>query len=517
VLGTASLLTLLIACANVAILMIARWTSREHEISIRASLGASRGRLVRALLAESLVIAVSGGALSIAAGYALLKILIARAGGEPEFIDPSIRPAVFLQSGALTIAAGLLVGLAPALIETRRLGGNPMRGTALAEPLRQRWRHALVVLEIAVTIALLVVATTFINSFRRVATADMGFDTKPMLSTRVENPAGVAVGTVLDAIRGVAGVADAAASTTVPFTSFGARTRVSAEAADIEAVNAERANITPSFFAVLDVPIRAGRAFTARDDDNARVAIVNEALARKLFGAPGSQAAIGRRIRFDNVTYDVVGIAANFSNRSFFSEHDPRVFLPLMSGPALTRTTFVVRARDDPAPLVPTVRRAIRDQAPGTTVTSTYTFESIKIVSSEEIILGTAPLAPLILIGMLLTTAGIYGVLAFAIARRARELAVRIAIGATSRDLTALVAGHSARLFMMGAIGGVGFTFALARIVRASGGGGSPFDADWTAFAIPTLIVAAIVALATWVPSRRVRRIDAATLLKAEN
>jgi putative ABC transport system permease protein len=515
VLGIASMLTLLIACANVAILMIARWTSREHEISIRASLGASRGRLVRALLTESIVIALSGGTLSIAAGLALLKIVLLRAGGEPEFIDPTIHAGVFLQSGALTLAAGVLVGLAPALLETRRLGGNPMRSNALIEPLRQRWRHALVVLEIAVTIALLVVAVTFINSFRRVATAEMGFDTRPLLSTRVENPAGVPVDTILDTLRGVGGIAEVAASTTVPFTVSGPRTHVAIDGADAAAVNAERAAITPSFFATLDLPVRSGRGFTSRDTDKSRVAIVNEALSRKLFGAADRQAAVGRRIRFDGATYDIVGVVANFSNRSFFVEPDPRVFMPLALDPkAQTRATFVVRAKDDPAPLVPTVRRAIRDGAPGTTVTSTFTFETIKIVSSEEIILGTAPLLPLILIGLLLTTAGIYGVLAFAITRRARELAVRVAIGATSRDLAGLVAAHSARLFLIGMTVGIGFTFALTRIVRASGGGGSPFDSDWTAFAIPTVIVAAVVALATWLPSRRVRKIDPAVLLR---
>lgn len=517
VLGIASLLTLLIACANVAILMIARWTSREHEIAIRASLGASRGRLMRALLTESLVVAAVGGTLSIAAGYALLRILLVRAGGEPEFIDATIHPAVFLQSGVLTIAAGLAVGLAPALIETRRLGGNPMRTAASTEPLRQRFRHALVVLEIAVTIALLVVASTFINSYRRVASADMGFDTRPMLSTRVENAAGVHVDEVLEAIRGVAGVAETAASTSVPFTAFGPRTRVSIEGADAESVNAERAHITGSFFSALDVPLRAGRAFTAADDARGRLAVINEALARKLFGVSTAQAAIGRRIRFDDNSYDVVGVAANFSNRSFFGEYEPRVFLPLARDPkAQTRATFVIRAKDDPASLVPVVRRAIRDRVPGTVVTSTYTFEAIKLVSREEILVGTAPLVPLILIGMLLTTAGVYGVLAFAIARRARELAVRIAVGATNRDLAALVGAHSARLFAIGMIVGVGFTFALTQIVRASGGGGSPFDADWTAFAIPTLIMAGIVAAATWVPSRRVRKIDPALLLRVD-
>jgi putative ABC transport system permease protein len=136
------------------------------------------------------------------------------------------------------------------------------------------------------------------------------------------------------------------------------------------------------------------------------------------------------------------------------------------------------------------------------------------VVAAQELLVGTAPLLPLIAIGMLLTTAGIYGVLAFAIARRARELAVRMAIGATARDLARLVSAHSLRLVAAGIACGIALTFALSRIVRASGGAGTIYDPDWPAFAAPVLIVAAIGALATFVPSRRAMRIDPAAVLR---
>jgi putative ABC transport system permease protein len=132
----------------------------------------------------------------------------------------------------------------------------------------------------------------------------------------------------------------------------------------------------------------------------------------------------------------------------------------------------------------------------------------------QEILVGTAPLAPLIAIGMLLTTAGIYGVLAFAIVRRSRELAVRVAIGATRRDLVALVAGHSLRLVSMGTVLGVGGTLGLAAIVRASGGAGGVFDAGAMAFVIPLVLIVATAIVATWVPSRRVLKINPAVLLR---
>ena len=175
---------------------------------------------------------------------------------------------------------------------------------------------------------------------------------------------------------------------------------------------------------------------------------------------------------------------------------------------------FLVRADGDPAPLVQTVRRELRDSVKGVTVTRAFTFDQIIAVMGQEVLLGTAPLFPLIAIGMLLTTAGIYGVLAFAITRRSRELAVRVAVGARGTDLVRLVTAHAMRLVFVGSILGIGFTFALSRIVRAGGGGGSIYDPPVQAFVIPVLIVVVIGALATWIPSRRALKIDPAVLLR---
>jgi putative ABC transport system permease protein len=160
------------------------------------------------------------------------------------------------------------------------------------------------------------------------------------------------------------------------------------------------------------------------------------------------------------------------------------------------------------------VRRDLRDAAAGNVVTSMFTFDEITEVAGEEMLVGTAPLVPLIAISMLLTMAGVYGVLALAITRRSRELAVRVAIGATAGDLIRLVTAHSARLLLTGASAGIGLTFALARIVRASGGAGSFYDPPWQAFVVPILIVAVIGVLATWIPSRRALTINPASLLR---
>jgi ABC-type antimicrobial peptide transport system permease subunit len=244
-----------------------------------------------------------------------------------------------------------------------------------------------------------------------------------------------------------------------------------------------------------------------------RTAIVNETLARHLSPA---RDAIGSRVWIDQTAYDIVGVVADYSGNPFQPpDLAAKMFLPL--GPEskdLKRLQFLVRATGDPVPLVQTARRVIRDAAIGNIVTGAYTLDQIVAVMGQEMLVGTAPLVPLIAIGMLLTTAGIYGVLAFAIARRSRELAVRVAVGASGGDLIRLVAAHSLRLVAAGCVFGIGVTFGLSRIVRAGGGGGSIYDPGWPAFAIPVLIVAVIGVLATWIPSRRALRINPAVLLR---
>ena len=514
VLAASVVLTLIIACANVAILMIAQWTAREHEIAIRASLGASRGRIVRALLTESVLLAAAGGALGVATTFALRGIIVARSRVNVAFFDLSIDPSLLVKSAAIALAAGIVAGLLPALYETRRLHGNPLNRLAASDRVRQRWRHALVVVEITVTIALLVETGGMINGYQRTVDADLGFDRHPLLIARIENTGGIQVAGLLDATTSVPGVAAAAAATGVPFMGSGATQRVRADGGRAAEIAADSVATTPGLFSTLGVPLIVGRDFTAADAASARVVIVNESLARALF-PPGN--AVGGRVRFTEgagETADIVGVAADYAMSQFQPRHAaPKLFVPIaLDGTSVKRVQIVVRASGDPAPLVQTLRRKLRTA--GTSVGGAFTYDEITQIAAAEMLVGTAPLAPLIAIGMLLTTAGIYGVLAFAIARRARELAVRVAIGATGRDLVRLVSAHSLRLVLLGTTLGVGLTFALSRIVRASGGAGSVYDPDWPSFAIPVGIVVAIGAAATWIPSRRAIRINPAVVLR---
>jgi len=192
-----------------------------------------------------------------------------------------------------------------------------------------------------------------------------------------------------------------------------------------------------------------------------------------------------------------------------------KLYLPLaITRGEAKRMEFLIRSTGDPAPTLRGLRRQIRDAAPGTIVANAFTLDQIIAIAGEEMLVGTAPLFPLIATGMLLTAAGLYGVLAFAITRRSRELAVRVAIGATGRDIVRLVTAHSLRLVVLGTCFGTGATFALTRVARATGGGGSVFDPGWAAFAVPVLIILVIGVLATWIPSRRALRINPAILLR---
>jgi hypothetical protein len=309
------------------------------------------------------------------------------------------------------------------------------------------------------------------------------------------------------------GVAAASASTAVPFASIGPRPSVAADAAGSGAVAAEQATISAGFFSTLGVPMRAGRQFSREDSALSRRAIVNEALAKRVFQG---RRALDSQIWIGQTPFDIVGVVADYStNPMRVAADEPKVFLPLgpdAAGPG--QLLFLIRADGDPSALVQAVRREVRGVTAGTVVTSAWTVDQIVNVMGQEILAGVAPLVPLAAIGMTLTMAGIYGVLAFAIARRTRELALRVAVGASGTDLVRLVATQTLRLVTVGCGIGIALTYALARVVRAGGGAGSVFDPPAYAFVVPVLVILVIGLLATWSPSRRAATIDPAVLLR---
>jgi predicted permease len=514
VLGTAVLLTLVIACANVAILMIAQWTRREAETAVRAALGASRPRLIRAMVAESLLLATCAGILGIGSTYVIRAVMLRNAPLAETFVDLSIHPGVLIKTISITLLAGLLAGIGPALIETRRLQFDPLRGLATSDRVRQRWSHTLVVLEITLTLALLVVTSSMVDGYQRSRGNDIGFDLNPFLTVSVQSNSGIPTAQLVEAIARVPGVAAVSPATSIPLNVDGRRQAVSATATGVNAVQAERVSIDPDFFSTLGVPLLAGRPFTRLDTPQNRTAVVSESFVRQLFG---DSSAIGRQIWMDKTAYDIVGVVADYISTPVESRLPaPKVFLPLSRDANDARTMrFLVRATTDPAPLVKPIRRELRNASVAINVNSVVTLRQMITIIGQEYLVGTAPLFPLIVIGMMLMSSGIYGVLAFAVSRRTRELAIRVAVGAERGNQIRLVMAHSLRLVLLGATFGTTLTYGLSRLVRAAGGAGSLYDPPWPAFVIPMAMVMVVAALATWIPARRALRVNPALLLKS--
>jgi putative ABC transport system permease protein len=509
-LGASVFLTLAIACTNVAILVIAQWTAREHEIAIRASLGASRGRVVRTLLMESLLMAVIGGGLGIGVTLALGGVL---ARGDASMFAFSIDLWILSQAMVVTVLAGIVTGLGPALYETRRAQRNPSQLPMSSDRVRQRWRHALVIFEIAVTIALLVVTAT-VSSYRRMMSGEVGYDTHGLVMAHAPLRNGVSIQHMLDVIRATPGVAAVAAASAVP---PGARSSVRPVAADMrsaERIPSDFSLVGAGYFDALGVPVLMGRGVTAADvSSGAAVAIVNQELAIRLWPRPEDRAdPIGRFVSIDDTRYQVVGVVPRFKGMAI-APHRPAIYVPLRQTADLGEVHFAIRANSNASALVNPVRRALIDLDGQQRGIAVFTLDEVVAIGSREVLSAVFPMAPLIATGLLLVGAGLYGVLTFAIARRSHELAIRLAIGATHVDLLRLVMHQSARLVLSGALLGIGLTFVLTRLVQGRGG---IFEAPGVnTFLIPLLVVCAVGIVSTLGPFRRAMRVSPVALLRS--
>jgi hypothetical protein len=275
---------------------------------------------------------------------------------------------------------------------------------------------------------------------------------------------------------------------------------------------ADKAIVSSDFWKTLGIPIRTGRGFSAEEDrpNAAPVVIVNEALAERMW--PGRN-PVGMQLWTERRSFDVVGVAADYKNVPL-SLTPPAFYLPISGGVSLTHMTFYIRASGNPADLLQAVRSGIRGVAVDHVVSGVFTLQSFVNVIGQEILTAAYPMTPLIATGLLLSAAGIYGVLAFAVTRRSRELAIRLAVGATSGQLVKLVAVLSVRLVGFGLLLGIGTTFGLSRFVQGQGG---VFDSpSFGVFLVPMTIIIAIGSLATWLPSRRALSVNPASLLRTE-
>jgi predicted permease len=525
-------LVLLIACANVANLMLARGAGRQREIAIRLALGAGRGSLVRQLLVEGLMVALAGGALGVlvAKGSAagLLRLLPKDFAGP--WLDGRLSLPLLGFTLALSLASGLLFALVPALQATRPDVAAALKNQAsnvAAVGGSARFRSGLVVLQVALSLLLVVGAGLFTGSLLNLTRVNLGFRTGRLLTfgvnagaSRPETPRAVGfyrdLQQRLETIPGVTGVAAAAGG---PFSGSNYGGNISVEGyhpRPDEYVGASIVAVSFGYFHAMGTPLRAGREFTGRDDAGApKVVIVNEAFARKY--SAGSD-PIGRRMMIgasDHPVLDmeIVGMAAD-SRVDVRQPAKETWYFPFAQWEKPEGLQFYVRSAADPNRVASDVRRVVRAADPGIPLgdlkpmdirigESIYTERLIAILSGVFGLLAT-----------LLAAIGIYGVVAYAVARRTAEIGIRIALGAQPSRVLRMILLEAGRMAALGIVIGLAAAFALSRLVASQLFGVEP--ADPAVFAAAAAGLALVALAAALVPAWRAARIQPVQALKFE-
>jgi putative ABC transport system permease protein len=526
-------MVMLIACANVASLWLTCAAGRQREAAVRAALGATRMRLVRQWLTETLLLALMGGAAGLAlARYGLAVLLALAPAGIPRLDETTIDGRVLLFTSAVTVLTGLLTGLFPAwrnaraeLAKTMKEGGE--KGSVSGSS--QRFRHALVVGEIALALVLLVGAGLLIRSFARLISVEPGFQTRNLLTMHIflngqaygqQGKAALYYQQLLDRFRALPGVESAAAVTTLPMSRSGQdlmrpywREGEPEPGAAVETVSMRMA--TPEYFPTLGIAVLAGRNFTAQDRaETPAVVIVSESFARKVW--PG-ETVIGKRLMIDypnrKYAYEVVGVTRDIRYYGLKSQPQMEVFVPHAQIPYLPMNV-VVRTTGDPLQLVSAVRRVVRELDAAQPVSEINTMERMIQLSLAPDRFAFALLGLLAGLALLLAGVGIYGVLSFTVAARTHEIGVRMALGATTHDLLRMTLGQGMRLTIMGISLGLPTTWALSLLMRPLLFGIGATDP------VPllggVLLLTAVALIACYLPARRATRIDPLVALRLE-
>jgi predicted permease len=533
VLFGAVVLVLIIACANVANLLLARLAARSRELAIRAAIGAGRGRIVRQVLTESLVLAVIGGIAGILLAAWMLPTLIAYAPtGVPRLANAALNAPVVAAAIALVLVSTLLVGLLPAMQIIRRpdlrseLGDGKGSSATAVRP----WvRQTLIAAQAALVMIVLAGAALLVRSAIKLQAVPIGFDTSGILSARLTLPA-VQYGepaqalnafrTILERLQRAPGVEAAALDTQPPLVGGTGSNGLIPEGRTHDltsAINSRSHFIMPSYFRTLRIPMRAGRTFTEQDIRSAPlVMIVNETLARTAF--PG-QDPIGKRMMCCEGTPDnpmwktIVGVVADVRSRGPAEPARDEFYLPLTQVPDAAwgwiSRTMIVMARSsggDPAALTGAIRQAVRDVDPGLPLYAIRTMDDGLRQSLAQAQFNTTLMSLLGLTGLMLAALGIYSVIAWLVAQRTREIGVRMALGASARQVVRQVTLHALKPVTVGlAIGSIG-ALATGRLLESQlfeVGARDPLAIG----SVVTLMLVVAVMAGAW-PAMRASRID---------
>jgi putative ABC transport system permease protein len=519
---------LLVACANIASLMLARASARRDEIAVRAALGARRGRLLRQMLTEAIVLGLAGGVLGLALGYAGTEALVAaRPTDIPRLDEIALDWTVVSFTLTITLIASLVFGALPALQATGGLSRG-LKGSRGGSPDRpaQRVRAGLVVAEVALAVVLLAGAGLLLRSLIALTQVAPGFETEHALAVRVAfygrgydlDRVRTRVGEVEAALRMLPGVTSAAATTLLPLSGPGPRLAFSVENAPPPPadVNPEIGVVsaTSDYLETIGATLVMGRALTDRDRGDApMVAMMNEAAVRRWFpdGKP-----IGRRVRMGGVR-EIVGVIADVQQSDPTRPPAPQLYVPFAQRP--TRGVwFVVRtaatSRASALELASTIRATIGRFDATLAVSELTSLDRLQSAAIARPRFYTVLLTLFAFAALLLAATGIFGVMSYTVAERTREIGIRLALGAHARDVLRMIVGRALLLGLSGAAIGLAAAFAMSRVIQHQLFGVAALD-PVTLIAV-TLLLLATVAAASLFPARRAARLDPAMTLRRD-
>jgi predicted permease len=522
---------LLIACANVANLLLARGAAREKEIAIRTAIGASRWRVVRQLLTESLLLAVLGGALGLLLAAGGLKALRALSPGNiPRLQDIGMDARVLIFTVGVTLFTSLLFGLAPALQNLRmNLSGILKEGGRGLVAGHHRLGNLLVIAEIALSLVLAVSAGLLIRSFARVQQVEPGFVPENVLSMRLAVFAAryadatrraIFYQQLLDRVRSLPGVKSAGLVSVLPLAggiSWGAITIEAYDPATGQsAIQADQRIASVGYFETMKIPLIKGRFFNEQDrKESPRVAIVDENMARSYWpdGNP-----IGKRLKLGSGTNNnpwltVVGVIANVKQYGLDTDSRVAFYTPHSQVPAGTMY-LTVRTRSEPANLASAVAKEAQVLEPNVLTYDVKTMDQWVSGSLARRRFAMLALGLFAGVAMLLAAVGIYGVVSYTMAQRTREIGVRVALGAQRRDILSLVIRRAVNLSLIGALIGLVGCLAVTRLVASLLYQISPSD-PWT-LGSALLLLVTVTILASWLPARSAAKIDPMEALRHE-
>ncbi len=522
---------LLIACANVTNLLLARSTARYKEVAIRAALGATRWRVVRQLLAESVLLTLAGGALGVVLALWGVDALLALVPEELRFArldEARVDGWVLAFTAGVSLLVGLLVGLLPGLKVSKPDLNLALKETgrgSTSEGKLRRARGMLVVAEIAVTLVLLIGAGLLLRSFISLQQTELGFEPRNLLTLTVNAPTqlygqgarrAAYFRQMQERLAALPGARASAITSSLPldwvlnfsYTVEGRPARPGDEP------QSDYYSVSPNYFEVMRIPVRRGRGFDERDAEGApAVALINETMARRVF--PGED-PLGKRVTIaymeQRVTLEVVGVVAD-TKQWTGQATSLQIYDCYLQRPWLS-SSFVIRTEGDPAALAPAAQKAVREVDASRAAAAVKPMEALLSESVAQPRFYAQLLTGFACVALLLAAVGVYGVMSYTVTQRTHEIGIRMALGARGGDVVRMIVGQGMALALAGVGVGLAGAFALTRVMSSLLYGVSATDAG--VFALVSLLLTAVALLACLVPARRATKVDPMIALRYE-